>query len=361
MAGPIRELLERAPLRTAIRNLFNRGPRSQDSKDSLESSMQSDRRGRTNLMEGPRRFGRREVEPIPLVSSAPIANVAPSPAARQAQAATTEDVARRQVLRQGEMAPPPPPAPPEPIAAGVLPQAAATGPPIDTLIGERATLLERSEALREAAKQLESTPNLSPADRLKSKNLTTRADILDDKALGITVQMRADARAVTDGNLAHERAVHLQKIATPDVSIVAEIAKAKEAYLTQGMGAAFAVAYMQAAAAKIAPVPTDPAFANILRNAKADGAATIITNSLVNRIPLTQQNPNTVGILGFIIEQHPGDAAAQEILLNQIMADSAVRSGQTGSAIPAKMGQILLDMLKAQRPKKKGYVYDYSY
>lgn len=356
MAGPIRELLERAPLRTAIRNLLNRGPRSQDSKDSLESSMQSDRRGRTNLMEGPRRFGRREVEPIPLVSSAPIANVAPSPAARQAQKENNEASKRTQVLRQNEMAP----TPPEPIAAGILPQAVAAGPPPDPLIGEREKLEERATALRDKAAAYPKT-NLSPADRQRAINLDTRADLLDDKALTITAQIRAEGRALTDGNLAHERAVEIAKLEKPDESVVVDIAKAREAYATQGMGAAFAVANTYAAASDIPPVSTDPAFANILRNTRADAAATIITNSLVNRIPLTQKAPNTVQILGFIIEQHPGDAAAQETLLNQIMADAAVRSGQAGSEIPAQMRNILLQMLKAQRPKKQGYFGEYSY
>lgn len=343
MAGPIRELLERAPLRTAIRKLFNRGPRSQDSKDSLESSMQSDRRGRTNLMEGPRRFGRREVEPIPLVSGAPIANVAPSPAARQAQRenATADNRAKTQ-QRQNELPPPPP----EPIAAGVLPQPTAA-PKIDQvgqLIAEQQALAKDN---RFRAKEILNRTH-TPLEQGQAHSLILDASRIDREILGY--YERAGVRAQTQEAAGEALASDERKTAAqfPPSSIDADALAEQKTYLLMGMDTGARTVADQLRAAK--GTMTAEEFAQTFADKKRAAGSTIMRKYLETNRGLYSQDPFTKQLVDFVYTSHPEDPAAQETLLTQIVADA---NATLNDPRAGKLVTLLMQLVTAKTPPKR--------
>lgn len=348
MARPIRDFLQRQPIRTAIRSLLQRGPRSPDSRDSLSSSLESDRLGRTDLMSGPRRLFRRNVEPIATVTSAPVARVAPSPAARMTQENRSKDADRTQALRKQEMV-----SPPEPVAAGVLPQPAAATAPPDPILGMAAEAQAQAKRLRDQADGIYNQPDLTPAMAARANNFRTEADVLDERALNAHIYLRNQGiatKAATDereGNMARA------KIQFPDESVAADAASQKALFDQLGMGGGAAeAATLAALAGKASTARDDPGYQNLEANKLQVGASIQVAKYLKANRPMLQDDPFTTQLLDFIVQRHPDDEAAQKQLLNSIMADAAQQAG--GSTKAGPMGAILFEMIRARTPKKTG-------
>lgn len=353
MARPIRDFLQRQPIRTAIRSLLQRGPRSPDSRDSLESSLESDRLGRTDLMSGPRRLGRRNVEPIATVTSAPAARVAPSPAARMTQDNRSKDADRTQALRKQEVSPP------EPAAAGVLPQPAAAGPPPDPILGMATEAQAEAKRLRDQADGIYNQPNLTPAMAARANNFRTEADVLDERALNAHIYLRNQGIAKTSAADERDGNISVAKIQNPDESVAADAASQKALFEQLGMGGGAAeAATLAALAGKASTARDDPGYQNLEANKLQIGASIQVAEYLKANRPMLQEDPFTTQLLDFIVQRHPDDEAAQKQLLNSIMADAAQQAG--GSTKAGPMGAILFEMIRARTPKKTGLFSGWS-
>jgi hypothetical protein len=346
MARPIRDFLQRQPIRTAIRSLLQRGPRSPDSRDSLSSSLESDRLGRTDLLSGPRRLFRRNVEPISTVTSAPVARVAPSPAARMTLENRSKDADRTQALRKQEMV-----SPPEPVAAGVLPQPAAA--PTDPVMEMVAQAQARATQLRKQSDEIYSQPNLNPAMSARAANLRTEADLLDERAFNTAISLRNEGIASKKAQEERAHAVKGWERQFPDESVAADAANQKVLFDQLGMGGGAAeAATLAALAGKTSTAQDDPGYQNLEANKLRVGASIQVAKYLKANRPMLQDDPFTTQLLDFIVQHHPDDEAAQKRLLNSIMADAAQQAG--GSTKAGPMGAILFEMIRARTPKKTG-------
>ena len=348
MARPIRDFLQRQPIRTAIRSLLQGGPRSPDSRDSLSSSLESDRLGRTDLLSGPRRLFRRNVEPISTVTSAPVARVAPSPAARMTRENRAKDADRTQALRKQEMV-----SPPEPVAAGVLPQPAAATAPPDPILGMAAEAQAQAKLLRDQAEVIYKQPDLTPAMAARAANLRTEADLLDERAFNTAISLRNEGIASKKAQEERAHAVKGWERQFPDESVAADAANQKVLFDQLGMGGGAAeAATLAALAGKTSTAQDDPGYQNLEANKLRVGASIQVAKYLKANRPMLQDDPFTTQLLDFIVQHHPDDEAAQKRLLNSIMADAAQQAG--GSTKAGPMGAILFEMIRARTPKKTG-------
>lgn len=162
MAGPIRELLARQPVRNVIRRAIGLPERYGFMGDRMAAASTSDDMQGTNLMSGMRRLGGRRNQSV---SQVPTTNttarpVAPSPEAQAVNMARQQDEERRVAKRRESEGLLPPPA--EPVAQAQAATPAAPASPPNGVAGLLQMAAERKNQADELFQQAQESIGSSP-------------------------------------------------------------------------------------------------------------------------------------------------------------------------------------------------------
>ena len=361
MAGPIRNLLERRPLRNAVRSLLGLNPRYGSSR--IDTMQATDAAQDADLNASPTRMAPRlDVDNAPYqrntVAQPP---VAPSPEARAVSMARSQDGQRRQQaqLQEEGIATP---APKEPNGFGItLPIGQTDAPPVPMLLQQA----DRMDKLAEESRAKEQRVYASPLMRMpgsieytigESQAKRHGEDAMRYTAAAAGYRSQYEGQTHTD-SLAKQRLDSEREIARinkPEDSLTADAANLRQLAQQVGIMPAAQLATDSYFAASQQPAgPADPVYqARLAQNQVM--ASTYVLSGKVRDALASRQNPFAPGepvvveLASIAKTQHPDDPAKRQRLISTMI--SAVQS-QTRELHPAQaraLNALLYQMIEDQ-------------
>jgi hypothetical protein len=345
MAGPIRQLLQRQPIRSAIRAMV--GGRSRMMGDRLSSVAESDSRGLTNLLGGPRRLERREVTPVTPVSSPSMQSGVPAPEARAVAAARNDDADRRMAAqRQTEMAVPPQddkPSQPSPLAPAA---------PVDPRTVRAQSFFGRAEQLRAQAEKVAQSPQFNSDGgsflRMQYENIVMQANVAEQQGLALEAEQRQEVFAREAMKSSQESEQARLKAQFPEDNLGADARILAQTVQERGMAAGAMLATDQYFAKTNPTLPTtDPTYIARLNNYRVAAAGMTLANRVKQGQAIKTADPTLSEMAALVAEMSPRDARARAAIIRSIVA-----SAQQQAAMPpekaARMAELLTRMIEQQ-------------
>jgi len=350
MAGPIRNLMQRRPLRNAVRGLLGLKPRYGSSR--MDSMAYTDEAQGADLDAQPTSRTPAPVNNTAYQSRTTAKPIAPSPEARAVSMARTEDSGRRQTAkRQEEGVAPAQPAQPRPPETGGVGLALGNGgthaPPPPPPPGYR----QQAEAERARAEQLQQNPIFrNPSNpnyavlAAQSNAFVERATRLDAYADGLIGQARGEEHSNAMADKRADLARDLASIQNPRDGM-AESAKAFADTVRQyGIGPGSQLATDTYFAATGSPVaPGSPDYQARLMINQINAAGVVLADRITKRQPFGQQGDPVMVELASVLGQYaPRDPDMRARTISSIVSAAQQRAG-----FDSQWGKRLAGMLTA--------------
>jgi len=347
MAGPIRTLLERRPLRNAVRGLLGLQPRY--GMSAVETVGATDDMQGSNLNAMPTRRQPAPVDNTPYASNT-VAKppVAPSPEARAVSMARTQDSQNRQEVRRQEegIATPAPSQPRKPESGGfsmAIPVSETDAPPENPMLARAASLQEQASADRaRAAKILQSPAMQNPSApgyailASQAENLERRAFEADGLAAGLQSQVYGQDHTLQLGKQRDEAALAIERIRKgPEESLTRDAMAFRDTVLMSGIGPAAQMATQAYfAAAKSNEPPGTPNYqARLLQNQMQAAGVSVGANAQYSlregKTRYRIDSPALVELASVIKQMAPDDPQQRAVLIAQIVAAAQNQSRLT--------------------------------
>lgn len=354
MAGPIRNLLQRRPLRNAVRGLLGLQPRYGSSR--MDSMAYTDEAQGADLDAQPTRRTPAPVSNTAYESRTTAKPVAPSPEARAVSMARTEDSGRRQTAkRQEEGVAPAPPAQPRPPETGGFALTMDIGdtdaPPPHPLMVQAERYRRQAEAERAQAAQLQQNPIFRNPSNPNFGVLAARANALEERATrldtyadGLIGQARGEEHSNAMADKRAGLALDLARIQNPADSLTTDANAFAETVRSYGigMGAQLATDGWFAATNSAADPGSADYQARLMIN-QINAAGVVLADRITKRQPFGQQGDPVMVELASVLSQYaPRDPAMRARTISSIVSSAQQRAG-----FDPQWGRRLASMLTA--------------
>lgn len=339
MAGPIRNLLQRRPLRNAVRNLLGLQPRYGSSR--MDSASYSDEAQGADLDARPTRLpARRDLTNVAYQTGTTAQPVAPSPEARAVSMARTADAGRRQAAkRQEEGITAQPQAQPRPPETGGFSMQLDIGdtdaPPPNPLLVQADSYRKAAERERAAAAQMAQDPRFSnPSNpnyavfQAQIANKESRAMVLDqqaDQMIGRVQALDFTSQASRERN---EHELALARINKPPDGMAENAQAFRSTILQNGMTSGAQLAtdmYFAGLNANIPP--NDAQYVMRLKQNQLHAAGVVVADRIAKRQPFGQGDPAIAEMAAILFDYAPRDPAMRARAVNAIVASAQRQTG----------------------------------
>lgn len=357
MNGPIRTLLERRPLRNAVRRLIGMSPRY--GYDAMDTMSATDQMQGADLSAAPTR-----IPPRPLADNQQFVGnttaqvVSPSPEARAVRLQRDKDSDRRvQARRQADgIATPAPkaPEPPQPAAQTAAPMAPSQ--PGDPRLSQAQVYRDRAiRSMQEADAMASRIDPKSPnsvlartqveARRLQAQRDEQAALVLEGQ---VHAERYADKAAERQAELERERL----KAQHPQSDLPAEADAFRRTVLQNGItsGAALATdGYFSSL--KMAVPSTDPQYQTRLQMNQLAASGVALADRIAKRRPLVLGDPTLSEMASVIYGMHPKKPADRAEVVRRIVSNAQMQTGvspEWSARMAAAMTQLIEQQIATQ-------------
>lgn len=339
MAGPIRTLLQRRPLRNAVRSLLGMQPRYGSSR--MDAVTYADEAQGADLDAQPTRLPpRRDLTNAAYQTGTTAQPVAPSPEARAVSMARTEDSGRRQAAkRQEEGITAPPPAQPRPPETGGFAMQLDIGetdaPPPNPLLLQADAYRKAAERERAEAIRMEQDPRFgNPSNphyavfQGQIADRKTRAMMLDQQADQMIGQVQGQEHTSQLADKRSELALQMARIQHPPGGIDDNAKAFRSTVLQNGMTSGAQLAtdmYFAALNANIPP--NDAQYVMRLKQNQLSAAGVVVADRVIKRQPFGDGDPAIAEMASILFEYAPRDPAMRARAVNAIVASAQRQAG----------------------------------
>jgi hypothetical protein len=347
MAGPIRNLLERRPLRNAVRGLLGLQPRY--GMSAVETVGATDDMQGSNLNAMPTRRQPAPVDNTPYASNT-VAKppVAPSPEARAVSMARTQDSQNRQEVRRQEegIATPAPSQPRKPESGGfsmAIPVSETDAPPEHPMLEQAKALYAQAAASRARAEQILQSPMMKNPNNpnyaifaAQAENFYRRASSEQDRADQFTSQFYGQGHTLQLQEQREKAALDIERIRKgPEESLTRDAMAFRDTVLMSGIGPAAQMATQAyfAAAKSNEPPGTANYQARLLQNQMQAAGVSVGANAQYSlregKTRYRIDSPALVELASVIKQMAPDDPQQRAVLIAQIVAAAQNQSRLT--------------------------------
>jgi hypothetical protein len=372
MAGPIRDLLARQPVRNAVRTLLGMPARYGMMGDRLESAAATDAMQGADVMARPTRLMRRNILNPQASAGTTAMSVAPSPEAKAVASAREQDSQRRLSRRRAsEMgAPSQPqqtsseplaepvsaPIPVTEVAGGRIPEEspAPSSEPVDFRMSRIEQLRQRAEQLRAEASNFEKMPGFATnaGTQLQFQQRLLQAQADENRADELLTQRQQEDFAVRNQGVAHQQEMKRLAITNPPDTLASNADDFEKTVQTAGIAAASAIMADTAAAKMQTLDPNVKEQFRLQYGTLASGIA--LAQRLAARNPPVDGDPMLTEMTGIVSGQAPSDPKARAALVRRIVGIAQQRSPGLSSQQAASLATLLTQKIEkeiaAQKP-----------
>lgn len=367
MAGPIRTLLERRPLRNAVRSLLGMQPRY--GMGGIEAVAATDAMQDADLDAAPsRRQARRDVDNTPYQSrTTALPPAAPSPEARAVSMARVEDGQRRQqTQRQADgIAPAPAPQQPRPPETGGF---ALTMPIADTGLGQPNPMIataqrfeNQANALRQEADEISRNPAMRNPNSTAYMVLASRANALrrqaqeyDAQVVAIQDRLSSETHVGEMTEKAQKHARELAQLQHPPDSVVVDNDHFTQLVSDAGIDAAALAATDSVYAQAKQPLPAvdDKAYQSRLLTNKVRAASVAVgirarSAAKSRKSPFTADDPLIAELAQIALSYSADDAAKRSQLVTGIVSGTQSQTNMNPQ-VAGQFARVLTNLIEEQ-------------
>jgi hypothetical protein len=371
MAGPIRDLLARQPVRNAVRTLLGMPTRYGMMGDRLESAAATDAMQGADVMARPTRLMRRNILNPQVSAGTTGMSIAPSPEAQAVASAREQDSQRRLFKRRASElgAPSQPqknssqpltepvsaPAPVTEVAGGRIPEQSPTpaAEPADFRMSRIEQLRQRAEQLRAEAGNFERMPGFATnaGTQLQFQQRLLQAQADENRADELLAQRQQEDFAVRNQGVAHTQDLARLAITNPPDTLKSNANDFRETVRTMGIAAAAAIMADTAAANMQTLDATEKEKWRLQYGTLASGIA--LAERLAARNPPVDGDPMLTEITSIVNAQAPADPRARAALVSRIVGIAQQNSPGLTSQQAAAMARALTTKIEEQIAAQK--------